>query len=71
MLHASLLVPSLSALAVLSASSLAEARLIGSFCSPAFIISATLELQSRGISLSGGGSVAICHHANKQYFLSV
>lgn len=63
-LHSSLLVPFLSALAVLTASSLAEARLIGSFCSPAFMMSAVLELQSDGISLSGGGSVAICHHAN-------
>lgn len=64
MFHDYLLLPSLSALAVLTKSSLAEARLIGSFCSPAFMTSAVKELQSHGISLSGGGSSAICHQTN-------
>ncbi len=69
--HGYLLLPSLSALAVLTKSSLAEARLFGSFCSPDLMRSSVKELQSCGTSLTGGGSCAICQHVNKQYFVSV
>lgn len=54
--------PSLSALVVFSLSTDAKALLPGSFCSPALIASTVSGLQSGGISLKGGGSVAIWNH---------
>lgn len=57
--------PSFRALAVFSLRSDADALLAGSFCSPALITSAVTGLQSGGISLRGGGSLAICNHHKK------
>lgn len=59
---AQLLLPPFRALSVFSLSSNTVALFTGSFWSPALITSAVRGLQSGGISLTGGGSRAICNH---------
>lgn len=57
--------PSLKARAVFSLRSDAEDLFAGSFWSPAFRTSKVRWLQFGGISLRGGGSLAICHQADR------
>lgn len=65
LLYYSGLLPSFRALAVFTLRSDAEALLAGSFWSPALITSAVRGLQLGGISLRGGGSLAICNIQKK------